>query len=112
MHRGERSDPEFKRQILTRVREIKNMARASQELGISIRTLYRWRDEQLGRKKKIPEPGLRETKLESEIRQLKQSLAKRTLEVDFFRGALQKVAARRRGNAQPGETASTTGSGS
>jgi hypothetical protein len=91
------------------------MARASRELGVSLRTLYRWRDEQLGRKKKMaenPEPSLRETKLESEIRQLKQSLAKRTLEVDFFRGALQKVEARRRGNARPGETASTTRSGS
>jgi transposase-like protein len=112
MRRGERTDPEFKHQILTRMREIKNMTRASRELGISVRTLYRWRDEQLGRKKKVPEPGPREAKLDSEIRQLKQSLAKRTLEVDFFRGALQKVAARRRGNAQPGETASTTRSGS
>jgi hypothetical protein len=91
------------------------VARAARELGVSLRTLYRWRDEQLGRKKKMPEnpePGPRETKLESEIRQLKQSLAKRTLEVDFFRGALRKVEARRRGNAQPGETASTTRSGS
>jgi len=88
VRRGERSDPEFKRQILTRMREIRNMPRASQELGISIRTLYRWRDEQLGRKK-VPEPGRRETKLESEIRQLKQSLAKRALEVDFFRGVGQ-----------------------
>jgi transposase-like protein len=86
VRRGERSDPEFKQQILTRLREIKSITRASRELGISMRTLYRWRDEQLGRRKKVPEPGPRETKLESEIRHLRQSLAKRTLEVDFFRG--------------------------
>ena len=46
--------------------------------------------------------------LEDENRLLKQLLAERTLEVDFFKGALQKIAARRQPNGGTGETASTT----
>jgi hypothetical protein len=46
--------------------------------------------------------------LEEENRQLKQLLAERTLEVDFFKGALQKIAARRQADGGTGETASTT----
>jgi len=38
-------------------------------------------------------------------------LAEKTLEVDFFKGALQKVAARRQGNSATGGTASGTKSG-
>jgi transposase-like protein len=46
-----------------------------------------------------------------ENQQLKQALAEKTLEVDFFKGALQKVAARRQQSNKPGETASTPRSG-
>jgi hypothetical protein len=50
----------------------------------------------------------RSSGLEEENRLLKQLLAERTLEVDFFKGALQKIAARRQPNDGAGETASTT----
>jgi hypothetical protein len=43
---------------------------------------------------------------------LKQALAEKTLEVDFFRGALQKIEARRQPHGKTGETASTPKSGS
>ena len=43
-----------------------------------------------------------------EIHRLKQLLAEKTLEVDFFKGALQKVAARRRHSGMTGEKVSTT----
>jgi hypothetical protein len=39
-------------------------------------------------------------------------VADKTLEADFFKGALQKVEARRQNNKPTGETASTTKSGS
>src|ERR1051325_2278815 len=48
---------------------------------------------------------------ESQINELKRLLAEKTLEVDFFRGALQKVAARRQTRSASGEEASTTKSG-
>jgi hypothetical protein len=43
-----------------------------------------------------------------EIHRLKQLLADKTLEVDFFKGALQKIEARRQRNSGSGEMASTT----
>jgi transposase-like protein len=108
----ERQKPEFRKQAVERMEETKNLGLLAKELGVCVRTLYRWRDRQLGReKKKVREPEPREKKLEGEIHQLKQALAKRTLEVDFFKGALQKVAARRQGRGNSGEKASTTRSG-
>ena len=47
-----------------------------------------------------------------QLAKVKRLVADKTLEVDFFKGALQKVEARRQSNTQPGETASTTKSGS
>jgi hypothetical protein len=43
-----------------------------------------------------------------EIHRLKQVLAEKTLEVDFFRGALQKVEARRQKSGETGEMGSTS----
>ncbi len=43
-----------------------------------------------------------------EIHRLKQLLAEKTLEVDFFKGALQKIEARRQKRGETGETASTS----
>jgi len=108
----ERHKPEFRKQAVKRMMGVtKNLGLLAKELGISVRTLYRWKDLQLGRPKKVREPVPREKKLEDEIRQLKQSLANRALEVDFFKGALQKVAARRQRGSKSGEKASTTRSG-
>jgi transposase-like protein len=52
-----------------------------------------------------------EVVLRRENQQLKQVLAEKTLEVDFFKGALQKIEARRQRNDEAGETASTPRSG-
>ena len=111
MGKWEWKTPEFKKQALERMEQAKNLGLLAKELGISVRTLYHWKDKQLGRPKKIREPVPREKKLEDEIRQLKQSLANRALEVDFFKGALQRVKARRQPNTATGGEASTTTSG-
>ena len=49
-----------------------------------------------------------ESTLRKENSQLKRALADKTLELDFFKGALQKVEARRRSSEIAGEKASTT----
>jgi hypothetical protein len=100
--------PEFKQHALERMQEARDLGLLARELAVSVRTLYRWKDIQLGRVKKVREPEPREKKLEAEIQQLKQSLANRTLEVDFFKGALQRVKARRQRNTATGGEASTT----
>jgi transposase-like protein len=83
-------------------RSVVDLAR---ELGVRRNLLYRWRA-------RVAEPveasELRKLTLEEENRQLKQMLAERSLEVDFFKGALQKIAARRQASGGIGETASTT----
>ena len=111
MAKWERQTAEFRQRAVARMEVTKNLGLLAKELGINVRTLYRWRDRQRGREKKVREPVPREKKLDDEIRKLKLALAKRTLEVDFFKGALQKVAARGQRSSSAGEKASTTRSG-
>ena len=106
--RWKRRTPEFKKQAVERMQEAKDLGQLAEELAVSVRTLYRWKDIQLGRIKPAREPKPREKKLEEEIQRLKQSLANRTLEVDFFKGALQRVEARRQRNTATGGEASMT----
>ena len=49
-----------------------------------------------------------ESALRKEINQLKRVVLDKTLELDFFKGALQKVEARRQQSGISGERASTT----
>jgi hypothetical protein len=49
--------------------------------------------------------------LRKEVSDLKQLLAEKTLQVDFFKGALQKVEALRQASTGSGEMASTSKSG-
>ena len=57
-------------------------------------------------------PESRERNSQGEMRELKRLLAEKTLEVDFFKGALQKIEARRQNKAGSGGKASTPKSGS
>ena len=59
----------------------------------------------------VTPPDTREFTLTKEISQLKRLLAEKIQEIDFFRGALQKVEARRRNSESTGARASTTKSG-
>src|SRR2546429_5946691 len=64
-----------------------NIVGLARELGVCRRVLYNWRD-QLDE----TNPGRsRELILRKQIIKLKQLLANKTLEVDFFRHALQRV---------------------
>jgi transposase-like protein len=93
-----------------RMKASEDVAELARELGVTRRCLYKWR-----RKLEIIEPGeeaLRPSTHASahrkEIHRLKQLLAEKTLEVDFFKGALQKIEARRQRSSDSGEMASTT----
>jgi Arc/MetJ family transcription regulator len=54
---------------------------------------------------------MREATLRKEVNKLKRVLADKTLEADFFKGALHTVKARRQRSGNSGETASTPTSG-
>ena len=64
MGKWERKTPEFKKQALERMEQAKNLGLLAEELGISVRTLYHWKDKQLGRPQKVREPVPREKKQE------------------------------------------------
>jgi transposase-like protein len=90
-----------------------NIVALSEELGVHRRLLYKWRDQlEPIDDGQVPPENIKERDLRIQLAQAKRLLADKTLEVDFFKGALQKVEARRQSSTQPGKTASTTKSGS
>ncbi len=114
--RVRRHPEELRRVAIERFKSCENVALLAREIGIPRQTLYRWVDEservetdeegQL-----VPATKDRESRLRKRISHLKHVLANKTLEVDFFRGALQRVKARRPRISAGGEMASTTTSG-
>jgi transposase-like protein len=96
---------EYRRAAVGRMQGCHNISALSRELDVPRRLLYRW---QMRIQGPIAPLVPHSAGLEEENRQLKQLLAERTLEADFFKGALQKIAARRQPNGDTGGTASTT----
>ena len=92
----------FRQMAVERMRTCKNVSELAKELGVDRTCLYHWRNLMPG-ESLAPSP-VRE--LRKEVRDLKRVLAEKTLEADFFKGALQKVEARRRSGKSSGETAS------
>ena len=92
-----------------RLKLSENIVELAKELGIHRRLLYRWRDRlEPVAKEEGSLPQSREARLRHKVNQLQRALAEKTLEVDFFKGALQKIEARRQRNSGSGEMASTT----
>ena len=103
----------FRKMALERLKSCRNVTELSAELGIHRTQLYKWRDQM----EPIddgqgPASNSHERELRKEIRELKRLLGEKALEVDFFKGALQKVEARRQSSSGSGAKASTTESGS
>ena len=104
--KGQRYSTELRRQAVERMNACGNIVGLARELGVSRRVLYQWRDRM---EQPDSSPGRsRELILRKQILKLKRLLANKTLEVDFFRHALQRVGARRRQNFHPGDKASMT----
>jgi transposase-like protein len=99
----------FQLMALERMKNCESVSALAEELGIHRTVLYHWR-----RHIKAIEGGTADSpirELRKQVRDLKRVLAEKTLEVDFFKGALQKIEARRQGSSGSGGTASTTRSG-
>ena len=100
----------FRQVAVERMRGCESIVALTKELGVSRRQLYRWRDEldpgepEVG---KPPGQKSRVSTLGKAGNHLKRVLAEKTLEVDFFKSALQKVEARRQASSKSGEKAST-----
>ena len=100
----------FQRMAVEHMRSCEDVGELARELGVTRRCLYKWRA-----KLDLAEPGeesarasTHERSYRKQVHKLKQLLAEKTLEVDFFKSALQKVEARRQKSGASGEMASTT----
>lgn len=112
-----RHPEEIRSEAIRRVQNGERLVEVAQNLDVHKRLIYAWiaaeKRAQIGARTKsrakAPEPGYESLRRENQ--QLKQALANKTLELDFFKGALQKVEARRQSGSTAGETASTPKSG-
>jgi len=105
--------PEVKARALERMRTAPNISKLSKEMNIPRRTLYSWRDKELEKveaRRKV-EWQTREQELEQTIRHMKEVLAEKTLDLDFFKGALQKIEVRQQSRSAVVAPASTPKSG-
>ena len=111
---SQKSGPlQFKKQAVERMRKCDNIEALARELKIERKLLYTWKWQLEGR----PEPrhaDLSETaeqkaerKLREENQRLKEALADKSLELDFFKGALRRIKDGRRNNTGSGASAST-----
>lgn len=118
MARWRRHTKEFKRQAVEQMRTCDNVRHLARDLDLAPKLLYTWKNQFEGRPERrhasymeTPEETV-EKKLRQEIAQLKQALAERQLEIDFFEGALRRIEEGRRQNTAAGDPLSTPKSGS
>ncbi len=105
---------EFRALALERMKGCENVTALAAELGIERSLLYLWRKQAGKQGREGSEPRgeeSRESRLSRENQQLKLLLAEKVQELDFFRGALQRIEARRQQSGQTGAQTSTRKSG-
>ena len=102
----------FKQLAVERLNQCENIVALSQELGVSRRLLYTWREKlEPVESGEGPPATSRESTLRHEVSRRKRVVAEKVLEVDFFTGALHTVEARRQRTGQAGAQTSTPTSG-
>jgi len=113
--------PEFRRAALAQMQNCPNVAGLARELGIRRQLLYEWKEEAArsagesqpeapGRPDPAPERAASAQTL-ARVRQLEALVARQSLELDFFKGALQRVEERRRKRETTSVPPSTSKSG-
>ena len=102
----------FRQKALERMKDCRSVSALAEELGVHRTVLYH-RHRQQEETSEASSGGAKSPvrQLRKQVRDLKRVLADKMLEVDFFKGALQKVEARRQSSTGSGEPASTTRSG-
>ncbi len=107
----ERRPAEFKQMAVERMKEghIRELAK---ELGVPVSGLYRWKQLAEGR----AEPGAdaaedprerRVRELEEKVKELEGVIGQKSLELDFFAGALRRIKESRQQRSSSGGTTST-----
>ena len=108
----------FRQQALERMKTCDNVKALAKELGVARQQLYWWK--QRAEQRANPrEPGASKDPRDRQIRELTKKVAElegvigqKTLELDFFAGALRRIEESRQKKGMSGETASTQKSAS
>lgn len=98
---------EEKRQAVERMKVCGHVKLAA-ELKVDRRQLYRWRSQLRDLEKGLSQDAGSKKDAKDENQRLKEALATKVLEVEFFRGALRRIEARRRQGSATGGTAFTS----
>lgn len=109
--------PEFRREALKRMWNCTSVAGLARELGIRRKWLYKWKADALkvhpegvGGDERGPERRTVQ-RLEEKVKRLESLVGRQGLELDFFKGALQRVEERQRKRATTSGPPSTSRSG-
>jgi transposase-like protein len=104
---------EFRQRALERMGTCQNVKVLARELGVARQLLYLWKQQAEGRKKGSKPSAsedprdLRIRELEKKVGDLQGCIGQKTLELDFFAGALRRIEESRQKKGKAGETAST-----
>ena len=113
--------PEVRQQALERMKACDNISELARELGIRRKWLYKWSEQE---RDAATRPGSaagqatsdraesgssnQEAKLRKQVQELESKVARQSLEIDFFKGALQRIEQRRRNREATTAPASTS----
>jgi hypothetical protein len=109
----ERRSAAFRESALERMKNGENVRALARELGVSKSLLYWWKQRAEGRLKPkelgaTEDPQDRRVReLEKKVGELEGVIGQKTLELDFFAGALRRIGETRQRRSKSGETAST-----
>ena len=110
---------QFRASALSRMEQCSNVSALARELGIRRKFLYQWRDEargiQSGGAAEVPAADGEQERLQQRVQQrlqqrvveLERLVGRQAAELDFFKGALLRVEARRQQRGATGGAAST-----
>jgi transposase-like protein len=114
--------PEFRRAALERMKTCDNVSALARQLGIRRKWLYKWSEKERALYAAATSPATGEsgqaaearrpapppdTQLRKRVQELESMVARQSLEIDFFKGALQRIEQRRRKRAETTASAST-----
>jgi transposase-like protein len=102
--RWRKYSPEFRRDALEKMKTCANVTELARELGIRRKWLYEWKEASGGQP---TVPAEADSKGERKVKDLEALVARQSLELDFFKGALQRIEEQRRKHDEtsgPGST--------
>lgn len=120
--RWRKYSPEFRARALEALKNCRSVSGLARELGIRRKWLYEWRDQARAAaakadgkaKSSAPVEGAPAPEIEvlrQRVADLERLVGRQTAEIDFFRGALRRVEARRQSSGKTGGEAFTRKSG-